>query len=287
MNGAGNDLLRLKRLTDRYSRSKSLEPLCQRLSGWLHSPEGEELLQAVLEQSPHRSVQGQACFALALLLKEKSRFVRLTRENDSERLSEFFREETIKRWSTLDPVILSSRAEKLFALASKKYGDLSHPRGRFADVASAELFEMRSLAVGKVAPEIEGEDIDGVRFKLSEYRGKVVLLVFWGHWCGACRLMYKEERQLVERFSGQPFVILRVNSDPDKDKLRTTLQKENLEGRLWWDGGSSKGPISRRWNVLNWPTIYLLDQAGVIRFKRVGVVKMSKRVSALVDKAER
>jgi cytochrome oxidase Cu insertion factor (SCO1/SenC/PrrC family) len=38
------------------------------------------------------------------------------------------------------------------------------------------------LDVGKLAPDIEGEDIDGQKFKLSEYRGKVVLLDFWGHW---------------------------------------------------------------------------------------------------------
>jgi cytochrome oxidase Cu insertion factor (SCO1/SenC/PrrC family) len=38
------------------------------------------------------------------------------------------------------------------------------------------------LEPGKLAPEIEGDDIDGQKFKLSEYRGKVVLLDFWGHW---------------------------------------------------------------------------------------------------------
>ena len=47
------------------------------------------------------------------------------------------------------------------------------PKGR------TELFELRNLAVGKAAPEIEGEDVDGVKFKLSDYRGKVVLLDFW------------------------------------------------------------------------------------------------------------
>ena len=39
-----------------------------------------------------------------------------------------------------------------------------------------------ALAAGKLAPEIEGEDIDGQTFKLSDYRGKVVLLDFWGNW---------------------------------------------------------------------------------------------------------
>ena len=38
------------------------------------------------------------------------------------------------------------------------------------------------LEVGKLAPDIEGEDVDGQKFKLSDYRGKVVLLDFWGHW---------------------------------------------------------------------------------------------------------
>jgi peroxiredoxin len=47
--------------------------------------------------------------------------------------------------------------------------------------AGAELFAIRHLGVGKVAPDIEGEDQDGKRFKLSDYRGKVVLLDFWSH----------------------------------------------------------------------------------------------------------
>ena len=50
------------------------------------------------------------------------------------------------------------------------------------DRAKADLFEMRNLAIGKLAPEIQGKDLDGVEFKLSDYRGKVVFLDFWGFW---------------------------------------------------------------------------------------------------------
>ena len=50
------------------------------------------------------------------------------------------------------------------------------------ELAGRELFALRNLQPGKPSPEIEGEDIDGVKFKLSDYRGKVVLLDFWGHW---------------------------------------------------------------------------------------------------------
>ena len=48
-----------------------------------------------------------------------------------------------------------------------------------AERVAGELFEIRNLSVGKTAPDIEGEDQDGKRFKLSDYRGKVVLLYFW------------------------------------------------------------------------------------------------------------
>ncbi|HIE71253.1 MAG TPA: hypothetical protein EYP98_14385 [Planctomycetes bacterium] len=50
------------------------------------------------------------------------------------------------------------------------------------DEVKEALVETQKLAVGSVAPEIDGVDIDGVKFKLSDYRGKVVLLDFWGFW---------------------------------------------------------------------------------------------------------
>ena len=52
----------------------------------------------------------------------------------------------------------------------------------YADLAKAAKFELEHLQVGRPAPEIEGEDLDGVPFKLSDYRGKVVVLDFWGDW---------------------------------------------------------------------------------------------------------
>ena len=82
----------------------------------------------------------------------------------------------------LDPAKLAKESEDLFERTVKEFGDLKSHRGPFADAAKGELFEVRNLAVGKVAPDIEGEDIDGVKFKLSDYRGKVVVLDFWGDW---------------------------------------------------------------------------------------------------------
>ncbi len=57
---------------------------------------------------------------------------------------------------------------------------------------------MLNLVVGKPAPEIEGADMDGKPFKLSDYKGKVVVLVFWGTWCGPCMAQVPHERELVQ-----------------------------------------------------------------------------------------
>lgn len=68
--------------------------------------------------------------------------------------------------------------------AAKLYREIAakYPNTQQGKQASRDIFEMENLVVGKVAPDFEGEDQDGVRFKLSDYRGKVVVVDFWGFW---------------------------------------------------------------------------------------------------------
>jgi hypothetical protein len=113
------------------------------------------LLRNVVDKNPHHEVQGQACYALGRLLARQSQF-----GANAEKLA--------------------AEAERLFERVVETYSDVSG--GTLAKGAKGELFEIRNLAIGKVAPEIEGEDMDGQAFKLSDYRGKVVVLDFWGDW---------------------------------------------------------------------------------------------------------
>jgi AhpC/TSA family len=80
---------------------------------------------------------------------------------------------------TTAPLVLKE-IEKLLRRAADEFGDVKLASGgTVGDKAQVELDDILHLAVGKVAPDIEGEDQDGKRFKLSDYRGKVVLLDFW------------------------------------------------------------------------------------------------------------
>jgi hypothetical protein len=97
--------------------------------------------------------------------------------------------------------------------------------------------------------------------------------------------MYPHERSLVKRLEGKPFALLGINSDPDKEKLMQAMEKEQITWRSWWDQTTS-GPISTAWNVHGWPTIYVLDHKGVIRYKNVRGEAMDKAVDTLLQEME-
>lgn len=81
--------------------------------------------------------------------------------------------------------------------------------------------------------------------------------------------MYPHERSLVKQLTGKRFVLLGVNSDQDKEALKQVIEQEGITWRSFWNGpDGTNGPIAKAWNIHAWPTLYLLDAEGRIRFKR-------------------
>ena len=94
--------------------------------------------------------------------------------------------------------------------------------------------------------------------------------------------MYPHERSLVERLKNEPFALIGVNSDKDREELKKVMKEENITWRSFRNGGSTSGPISTRWNVSGWPTIYVIDAKGVIRRKGPRGEAMDRAVNALL-----
>ena len=100
--------------------------------------------------------------------------------------------------------------------------------------------------------------------------------------------MYPHERSLVKRLADAPFALIGVNSDADKGALRPRMAEENITWRSFWNGPKGTGgPISESWNVQSWPTIYVLDENGVIRFKNVRGEAMDQAVDTLLAEMKR
>ncbi len=100
--------------------------------------------------------------------------------------------------------------------------------------------------------------------------------------------MIPHERSLVDRLKSKPFALLGVNSDEDKAYYASEQNAMGVTWRSFWNGPKgTSGPISTRWNVRGWPTIYVLDHKGVIRFKNVRGEKMDAAVDQLLAEMEK
>lgn len=168
----------------------------------------------------------------------------------------------------------------------QQYGRLKYQQTTFAEAADGAKYFFTHLSNGCVAPATVGEDVDGAPFRLSDYRGKVVMLRFWGDWCPACRAMYDYERDVVGRFRNQPFALIGVNSD-SRERCKEAQRRSNLMWRTVWDGGDTRGPVSSVFRVEQWPTIIVIDAEGVIRFRSTGLdrQKLSRLLDVLVEEA--
>jgi hypothetical protein len=120
----------------------------------------ESVLRSLLGKDARAEVRGPATLYLAVLLRERAD---LLADQDAEEATK-----------------LRTESEGLLERAVEKYADVPLSTvGGVGKQAKKELFTLRNLTIGKVAPDIEGEDQFGKRFNLRDYRGKVVLLDFW------------------------------------------------------------------------------------------------------------
>lgn len=264
-------------------------------------PASEKFLRTMMVKSRTREAQGRSCIALAELLEGKLSIAEQHWFDSTAkpplppyavaRLDSSYAE-YIK---AADTPSLRKETETLLERAAKEYGDiiynttkigLSHGR-TIGEIAERNLFELRHLSVGQRAPEIDAEGVDGKRFKLSEYRGKVVVLNFWATWCGPCMSLIEHEKSLVKRLKGKPFALLGVDGDSDREQTKRVMEQERITWPSWWDKTNGNGPIATRWNVRGWPTIYVIDAQGVIRYKQVINEQLDEAVDTLLKEMER
>lgn len=131
-------------------------------------------------------------------------------------------------------------------------------------VVGCEPPPVEGKAVGNISPDVIGVDVDGKTIKLSDYKGKVVLLSFWGTWCPPCRAQLPHEMEMVSKnYAGRPFAILGVAND-SPETLKAFLKRNPLPWANIVDG-QTPGIITDQWGITAFPSAYVIDHQGIIR----------------------
>ena len=106
--------------------------------------------------------------------------------------------------------------------------------------------------------------LDGGTKKMSDFKGKVVVLDFWASWCGPCRMSVPEMNELTKSYAGKDVVVIGVNCDEDKSAAKQGVEELGMKYQVAWDEGRT---IQKCFGVDAYPTVIVLDknnkQAGV------------------------
>jgi len=124
------------------------------------------------------------------------------------------------------------------------------------------------LDVGHPAPDFTLPDLDGTPRKLSDYRGKVVLLNFWSTWCTPCRTEMPSMQRAFQRHKGNGFEILAVSLNVEgKPPVVEFVKELKLTFMILLD---PKKEVARIYRVYALPTSYVIDKQGKIAYKLIG-----------------
>ncbi len=145
----------------------------------------EELLRKVSVENPNAGTRLEAKAHLGRVIKEQGEFgfemKHVKDKEERETLAMVKGEGLFKKSTSGDPAKLIDEAEKILKETIAEAGKVSGASGA-ARIASRFLYEVQYLTEGKMAPETVGVDVNGKQFKLSDFKGKVVGMVFWGDW---------------------------------------------------------------------------------------------------------
>lgn len=138
-----------------------------------------------------------------------------------------------------------------------------------APLAACAQDALQAWAGPAAAPSIELRRLDGRPLVLSGLRGKVVVVNFWATWCEPCVDEMPSMQRLYEKLAGEAFEILAVNFQEGEPRIRGFLSKVPVTFPILRD---TDGSVARAWKVRIFPSSFVVDAAGTIRYVLVGTI---------------
>jgi len=138
-------------------------------------------------------------------------------------------------------------------------------RGQTAEPALSS----QAIRVGSPVPDFTLPGLDGSDIRLSDYRGRIVLVNFWASWCSPCRAEMPEIEHVYRTYRDAGFLAIGVNQLEPAPQVRAFIEEHQL---TWIFALDQDGAVSQRWGVFGIPQSYLIDREGNIVKSWLGVL---------------
>jgi len=154
----------------------------------------------------------------------------------------------------------------------------------FAGRSGSIVLAQAGIKKGSYAPDFEITDPSGKKIKLSDLRGRMVLLDFWASWCLPCRMANPELVDLYHRYNEYGFEIFSISLDTKKEAWEKAIRNDGL---VWpFHGSDLKGwdnSIGKLYNVEAIPATFLIDENGLVLEAKADIYKVAKRLKATFE----
>jgi peroxiredoxin len=215
-----------------HMQAPDLAPACLAL-GAMGDGKSLEMLSKIDAGHPDKKIQGVAALAESLALKKMGDQPDVMR----------------KRLDCLRKAIIES-------------ADVMVDNVSVAKIAEDELYMIRFLTKGRVAPELTGKNSGGLPMSLSQYQGKTVVLLFWTSATSEAETIYTMVKNLRQRYAGKPFEVVGVNLDR-VDVLRALQASGTVD---WPNFSDPENALGSSYRVSIWPYVYILDGSRKIQY---------------------
>ncbi|MGD2174868.1 MAG: carboxypeptidase regulatory-like domain-containing protein, partial [Candidatus Brocadiaceae bacterium] len=166
-------------------------------------------------------------------------------------------------WITLQQPTRPGRRPEVLAQAKETFS-LQEGSGA-VDLGTVEAVPLTRLESGQRAPDISFETLKGERMRLSDFRGRHVLVDFWATWCGPCLGETPHLVEVWEEFGErEDFAMVGLSLDKGKDKPRAYAEEKGMEWVQGFLGDWSATNVPDRFGVRGIPAIFLIDPEGQI-----------------------
>ncbi len=152
---------------------------------------------------------------------------------------------------------------------------------KYGKLAQEKLIQMRGTMIGYTALNFSQADANGKMVKLTDFKGKYVLLDFWASWCGPCRAENPNVVNAYNKYKEKGFTILGVSFDQNKEKWLQAVAADNLAWTHVCDLKGWGNDAAKLYGVSSIPQNYLLDKNGKILAKNLRGAELEAKLEEI------